>query len=322
MKRERLTKGMFLILGRAGLDLYADPPGTRIEDARGFFPALGGSAANIASAIARLGSSAALLTTVSDDAVGRYVVAQLKHYGVGTDHVRFVKGEERTSLAVVETRAENCQSVLYRNNAADFALTVQDVSALDYQNAAALIVTGTSLAIEPSRSASFEAFKRARAASCPVILDIDYRPYSWSSRDEAASICGEAARQTDILIGNDEEFSVLAGHDDGLSFARALADKHGALVVYKRGEKGLIAFVDGACLGMGIYPVKALKPTGAGDAFLGGFVTGLAQGYTAKESLQRGTASAALVVTRVGCSPANPTEDELRDFMIKNYLDG
>lgn len=238
MKRERLTKGMFLILGRAGLDLYADPPGTRIEDARGFFPALGGSAANIASAIARLGSSAALLTTVSDDAVGRYVVAQLKHYGVGTDHVRFVKGEERTSLAVVETRAENCQSVLYRNNAADFALTVQDVSALDYQNAAALIVTGTSLAIEPSRSASFEAFKRARAASCPVILDIDYRPYSWSSRDEAASICGEAARQTDILIGNDEEFSVLAGHDDGLSFARALADKHGALVVYKRGEKG------------------------------------------------------------------------------------
>lgn len=87
-------------------------------------------------------------------------------------------------------------------------------------------------------------------------------------------------------------------------------------------KKGLIAFVDGACLGMGIYPVKALKPTGAGDAFLGGFVTGLAQGYTAKESLQRGTASAALVVTRVGCSPANPTEDELRDFMIKNYLNG
>ena len=198
MTRERITKGAFLVLGRAGLDLYADPPGTRIEEARVFFPALGGSAANIASAITRLGSHASLVTTLSNDAVGRYVVAQLKHYGVATDHVRFIKGEERTSLAVVETRAENCQSVLYRNNAADFALTVQDVSALDYQNAAALIVTGTSLAIEPSRSASFEAFKRARAASCPVILDIDYRPYSWSSRDEAASTAVGSKNVSDI----------------------------------------------------------------------------------------------------------------------------
>ena len=320
MTRERITKGAFLVLGRAGLDLYADPPGTHIEEARAFFPALGGSAANIASAITRLGSHASLVTTASDDAVGRYVVAQLKHYGVATNHVRLIKGEERTSLAVVETRAENCQSVLYRNNAADFALTKDDVAALHYQSAAALIVTGTSLAIEPSRGASFEAIKRARASSCPVILDVDYRPYSWSSRDEATKICGEAARQADILIGNDEEFAVLAGQDDGLSFARALADEHSSIVVYKRGEKGLIAFVDGETIEMGIYPVKALKPTGAGDAFMGGFVTGLAQGLKPKDSLQRGAASAALVVTRVGCSPANPNEEDLQNFMRSHHI--
>jgi 5-dehydro-2-deoxygluconokinase len=318
--RERITKGAFLVLGRAGLDLYADPPGTHIEEARAFFPALGGSAANIASAITRLGSHASLVTTASDDAVGRYVVAQLKHYGVATNHVRLIKGEERTSLAVVETRAENCQSVLYRNNAADFALTKDDVAALHYQSAAALIVTGTSLAIEPSRGASFEAIKRARASSCPVILDVDYRPYSWSSCDEATKICGEAARQADILIGNDEEFAVLAGQDNGLSFARALADEHRSIVVYKRGEKGLIAFVDGETIEMGIYPVKALKPTGAGDAFMGGFVTGLAQGLKPKDSLQRGAASAALVVTRVGCSPANPNEEDLQNFIRSHHI--
>ena len=320
MTRERITKGAFLVLGRAGLDLYADPPGTHIVEARAFFPALGGSAANIASAITRLESAASLVTTLSDDSVGRYVVAQLKNYGVATDHIRFIKGEERTSLAVVETRAENCQSVLYRNNAADFALTKDDVAALDYQSAAALIVTGTSLAIEPSRGASFEAIKRARAASCPVILDVDYRPYSWSSRDEAAKICGDAAKQADILIGNDEEFEVLARHENGLSFARTVAEEFGSLVVYKRGEKGLIAFVDGETIEMGIYPVKALKPTGAGDAFMGGFVTGLAQGLKPKDSLQRGAASAALVVTRVGCSPANPNEEDLQNFMRSHHI--
>ena len=176
------------------------------------------------------------------------------------------------------------------------------------------------MAIEPSRGASFEAIKRARAASCPVILDIDYRPYSWKSRDEAAKICGGAARQADILIGNDEEFAVLAGQDDGLSFARAFADEHSSILVYKRGEKGLIAFVDGETIEMGIYPVKALKPTGAGDAFMGGFVSGLAQGLKPKDSLQRGAASAALVVTRVGCSPANPNEEDLQNFMRSHHI--
>ena len=320
MSLERIKSGSFIVIGRAGMDLYADPPGTTIEAARAFFPALGGSAANIASAITRLGHKAVLVTTVSDDAVGRYVIGQLKHYGVVTDHIRSVKGEERTSLAVVETRADNCQSVLYRNNAADFAFSSHDVKSIDYKNAAALVVTGTSFAIEPSRSASFEALNLARAAECPVIIDVDYRPYSWASREEAAMICGKAAAQADILIGNDEEFAVLAGEADGLSYARSCAEKSGSILVYKRGEKGLIAFAEGEAIEMGIYPVTALKPTGAGDAFMGGFVTGLAEGLSLTHSLQRGAASAALVVTRVGCSPANPTPNELQSFMATHHI--
>jgi len=136
---------------------------------------------------------------VSDDAVGRYVIGQLKHYSVATDYIRSVKGEERTSLAVVETRAENCQSVLYRNNAADFELSSKDVNSIDYQNAAALIVTGTSFAVEPSRSASFEALTLACAAGCPVIIDIDYRPYSWTSRAEAAKLSVKRQRKRIFL---------------------------------------------------------------------------------------------------------------------------
>ena len=320
MQKERLTKGHFLVIGRAGIDLYADPPGTTIEEARAFFPALGGSAANIASAITRLGRKASLITTVSDDAVGRYVIGQLKHYSVATDYIRFVKGEERTSLAVVETRAENCQSVLYRNNAADFELSSKDVNSIDYQYAAALIVTGTSFAVEPSRSVSFEALTLARAAGCPVIIDIDYRPYSWTSRAEAAKLCGEAAAQADILVGNDEEFAVLAGEADGLSYARSCAEKSGSIIVYKRGEKGLIAFAEGEAIELGIYPVTTLKPTGAGDAFMGGFVTSLAEGLSIRQSLQCGAASAALVVTRVGCSPANPTREDLQSFMATHHI--
>jgi 5-dehydro-2-deoxygluconokinase len=182
----RLAGRNFLVIGRAGMDLYADPPGTRIEAATRFTTALGGSSANIAVALTLQGCRAALVTCVSDDAVGRFCLAQLDAYGIDRTHVRPVAGEARNSLAVVETRAENCQSVIYRNNAADFAMTVQDVEPVDYTGHSALITTGTVLAAEPSRSAAFRAFDLARAAGLPLIFDVDYRPYSWPSAADAA----------------------------------------------------------------------------------------------------------------------------------------
>ncbi len=130
--RQRLKLNHFVVLGRVGMDLYADPPGTRIEDAQRFTAAIGGSAGNIAVALARQGSAAALLSRVSDDAVGRYCLAELARYGVDTRLALPMGGEARNSLAVTETRAVGCQTVLYRNGAADFALSPADVAAVDF----------------------------------------------------------------------------------------------------------------------------------------------------------------------------------------------
>ena len=315
MNLERLAMKRFLVLGRAGLDLYADPPGTRTENAQRFAAALGGSAANIAAGIVRLGGEAALITTVSDDAVGRHVVNELKRYGILTDHVRAVGGEARNSLAIVETRNENCQSVIYRNGAADFQLAVEDISGIAYEKFAALIVTGTCLAAEPSRSATFNAMQIARKKHLPVILDVDYRPYSWVSADDAAAICSKAADLSDIVIGNDVEFAVMANGGDGLALAKALAEQDGKTCVYKMGEKGSITLAPGRHFETGIFAVTALKPTGAGDAFMSGLVMSLAQGRDLEEAVLRGSAAAAIVVTRVGCAPAMPAPDELQRFI-------
>ena len=321
MDLARLHRNEFLVLGRAGMDFYADPPGTLIEEARAFFPALGGSAANIATAITQLGGKAALVTTVSKDAVGRYIQGELIRYGVSKAYVREDDGGVRTSLAVVETRSENCQSVLYRNGAADFELSVDQVADLPYEHAGALIITGTSLAMEPSRAATFAAISHAHHANLPVIMDIDYRAYSWRDQAEAADICRHAVAKCDIIIGNDEEFSVLAKGGDGLELGRALARESAAVVIYKKGEKGSITITKDGEFSLGVYRVTALKPTGAGDAFMGGFVTGLATGLSLKDSVKRGSASAAIVVTRVGCSSANPDLSDLQTFMAKHSLD-
>ncbi|HJS07872.1 MAG TPA: PfkB family carbohydrate kinase, partial [Pirellulales bacterium] len=177
----RLSGNRFLVIGRAGMDLYADPPGTRTEEAGRFVACLGGSSANIAVALRRQGASAALVTCVSDDAVGRFCLNELDRYGVDRRYVRAVGGEARNSLSVVETRLVDHQSVIYRNGAADFEMTVADVEGVDYASYSGVVATGTALAAEPSRSAALRAFELARMAGLPTIFDIDYRPYSWSS---------------------------------------------------------------------------------------------------------------------------------------------
>ena len=312
----RLAGRRFLVIGRAGMDLMPDPPGTAIETAGRFVSALGGSSANIAVALTRQGCRAALVTCVSDDAVGRFCLAELDRYGVDRTHVRAVGGEARNSLALSESRLDGHQTVIYRNGAADVAMTAADVEEVDYAAFSALVTTGTVLAAEPSRGAAFRAFALARGAGLPVVFDVDYRPYSWSSAEEAADVCGRAAALSDIGVGNDAEFGVLAGSADaGADRARDLAEAPGAIVVYKMGEAGAVTHEGGREIRTGVYPVRALKPTGAGDAFLGVFLASLAAGSHVEAAVLRGSAAAAIVVGRVGCAPAMPTLEDLDAFL-------
>jgi 5-dehydro-2-deoxygluconokinase len=312
----RLQGGNFVIIGRAGMDFYPEPPGTKTEHASHFFACLGGSSANIGVAIVKLGGRADLVTCVSDDAIGRFALNELDKYGVGRAHVRSVGGEARNSLAVVETTIEDHQSVIYRNGAADFEMTAADVEAVDFAAYSGLITTGTVLAAEPSRSATFRAFDLARAAGLPLIFDIDYRPYSWPSAEVAAEVYSRAGALCDVIVGNDVEFGFMAGHyDRGLDKARALVAEGARIAVYKMGEKGAITITPEGEIRTGIYPTEALKPTGAGDSFMGGFVSGLAEGLSVRAAVLRGSAAAAMVVARVGCAPAMPTRAELDAFL-------
>ncbi len=309
------TNNQFLVIGRAGMDFYADPPGTRLEDGAQWVSALGGSSANIAAAICRQGGQAALVTCVSDDPVGTWVTNQLAQYGVEIDHVRRVAGEARNSLAVVDTNKAETQVVIYRNNAADFRLSAEDIAAVDFSGFGAVVGAGTVLASEPSRSATLLAFDKAQAAGIPIVLDIDYRPYSWPDARTAADTYARAAAASDIIVGNDDEFGVLAAdYDGGLDAARGLASQ-GKTVVYKMGHRGAITLQGDSETRTGIFQVDALKPTGAGDAFMGTFLASLAGGQALSEAVRRGSAAAAIVVTRVACAPAMPTPAELDDFL-------
>ncbi len=310
-----IRQNNFVVIGRVGMDLFP-PPGCAVEDADQFTADMGGSSANIAAGIVKLGGAAALVTTVSDDAVGRFCRNRLTHYGIDQTHVRPVGGEARNSLALYESRVAGHQSVIYRNGAADFEMTTTDVAAVDYARFGALVTAGTVFAADPSRSATFHAFDLARAAGLPVIFDVDYRPYSWPSPAIAAEVLSRAAGLSDVIVGNDDEFGFMAGgKDKGLAKARALAATTASIVIYKMGERGAITLAGGQEYRTGIYPVTALKPTGAGDSFMAGFLCAIADNHDLPTALLRGSACAAIVVGQPGCAPAMPDRQKLCSFL-------
>src|SRR5271165_4634452 len=189
-----------IVVGRAGMDLYPVPEGTETESAEQFAADVGGSAGNISVALSRQGHRAALLGPLSNDPVGRFVRKHLARYEVDTSRCRAVGGDARTSLAICEVRREDSETVFYRNGAADLQLCADDFDSEFIGSAAILIVTGTALAAEPSRGAASEALALARAAGTFSILDVDHRPVSWRSRDEAMRIYAGAASLCDAVV--------------------------------------------------------------------------------------------------------------------------
>ena len=306
----------FLAVGRVGMDLYPLPDGTKIEQAEQFQTDIGGSAGNIAVAIVKAGQKAGLLSSVSNDAVGQFVRHKMTDYGVDMTAVGTATGTARTSLALAETRASSPEVVIYRNGAADLYLDAALIKGLDLSVIKSIILTGTALSYEPALAQIRALCKIARAQTCPVILDVDYRPSAWQDEEIARNALHQILPLCDIIIGNDDEFAVMSG--DGIDAGYALAQKlaqDGHLIIYKKGEKGCEAFLHTDSLSVGIFPVEIKKPFGAGDAFLGNLLAALVKDNNLEKAITRGAAAAAYVVSRSGCASAMPTSKQLDDFI-------
>ncbi len=171
--------------GRVNMDLYTKP-GHSIQDTPSFAKSLGGSPANIAAAMARLGMRVGMITRVADDPVGHVVVQFLRELGVDVSRIVFDTSGASTSVAFAETRREGSNTVLYRNNAADLLIDPADIDADHIASTAMLVVSGTALAASPSRDAAMLAIETARKTGTLVAFDVDYRPYSWSGPETAS----------------------------------------------------------------------------------------------------------------------------------------
>ncbi len=308
-------------MGRAGLDLYANELNTDFSDVKQFNKHVGGSPANIAVGMSKLGARVGFIGKISDDVVGHYVKDYLASEKVDVSGISLDATGTRTSLALTEMRADNCAVVIYRNNAADLALVKEDVDADYVASARMLIVSGTALSASPSRDAVFAAIDVATANNNLVVLDLDYRAYTWGSLDEAANVYQRAAKAAHLLIGNQEEYEVMgvpAGADLQTT-AKACLQGETKTVLIKAGELGSHVFRDnGEHFTQGRFDVDVVKPFGAGDAYAAGICAGLAHDLSIEQCVERGAAAAAIVVAGYSCSSASPDKETLEKFMAQN----
>jgi 5-dehydro-2-deoxygluconokinase len=327
-------KKMDLIaIGRAGIDLYGQQIGGRLEDMASFSKYIGGSPTNTAIGAARLGLKAGLVTRVGADHFGRFIAEQLEREGVDGSGVK-TDPDRLTGLVILGIRdRERFPLIFYREDCADMALVAGDLDRAWIESAGAVLINGTHLSRDTVFEASMTAARCCKAAGGKVVFDIDYRPVLWGltgkdggenrfvADEQVTRRLAEAISICDLIVGTEEEFHILGGATDTVEALRAVRDQGSALLVCKRGPLGCVAF-DGAIpddIEHGIrargFEVEVFNVLGAGDAFMAGFLSGWLNDAAIQRCCELGNACGAIVVSRHGCAPAMPTAIELVQFL-------
>lgn len=304
------------VLGRIGYDLFALEHNRPLCEVERFSRHLGGSSANIAVGLARLGLRVGIISSVGKDALADYLLGFLRGEGVDTQFVKLVEGYG-TSLCLTEVSPpDRFHQVFYRHQPADSQVEVGVAEKAYVQRSRMFVTNGTSLAASPSREATLEALSAAREAGSRTVFDVDYRASSWNSPEEAAAQARRALPCVDAVLGNEEEFSLLTGERESAAQVKAVLSKGVGLLVRKLGSKGVEAHTREESFRVEPSPTPVLCTIGAGDGFAAGFLFGLYRGLPLAECLRYGNAAAAVVVSRVSCSDAMPYRDELEKQLL------
>jgi 5-dehydro-2-deoxygluconokinase len=300
-----------LAIGRSGVDIYPLQIGVGLEHVETFGKFLGGSAANVSVAAARLGNRTALISGVGADPFGTFVRNELA--GLGVDN-RFVTTHDEYPTPVTFCEIfppDNFPLYFYRRPSAPDLQVRPDELDLDAVRSARLYwSTVTGLSEEPSRSAHFAAWE-ARKRAPLTVLDLDYRPMFWESPAAATEQVQRALAHVTVAVGNREECEIAVGESNPQRAAEALLDLGVELAIVKQGPRGVLGKTRHAHVTVAPNDVDVVNGLGAGDAFGGSLCHGLLHGWQLEKTLRYANAAGAIVASRLECSTAMPTAAEV-----------
>ncbi|WP_053543862.1 5-dehydro-2-deoxygluconokinase [Corynebacterium deserti] len=300
-----------LAIGRLGVDIYPLQSGVGLADVHSFGKYLGGSAANVSVAAARHGRNSALLARVGNDPFGEYLLAELDRLGVDNQYIA-TDPIYKTPITFCEIfPPDDFPLYFYREpKAPDLNIEASDVSLDDVREADILWFTLTGLSEEPSRGAHKEILT-TRANRRHTIFDLDYRPMFWEDPAEATKQAEWALERSTVAVGNKEECEVAVGETEPERAGRALLERGVELAIVKQGPKGVLAMTKDETVEVPPFMVDVVNGLGAGDAFGGALCHGLLSEWPLEKVLRFANTAGAIVASRLECSTAMPTTDEV-----------
>ena len=301
-----------LTMGRIGVDIYPLQVGVSLRAVETFGKYLGGSATNVAVAAARYGRRSAIITRTGQDPFGEYLHDALRKFGVDDRYVTAVPGLPTPVTFCEIFPPDHFPLYFYRfPKAPDLEIAADELDLDAIRAARVFWVTVTGLSQEPSRGATLHALE-ARARSGITVLDLDYRPTFWPSREEARTWVQRALPHVTVAVGNLDECDTAVGVREPRAAAQALRDRGVQVVVVKQGPKGVLARDDHTEVEVPPVPVEVVNGLGAGDAFGGALCHGLLAGWDLERVMRFGNAAGAIVASRLACADAMPDAAEVQ----------
>jgi len=306
-----------LTMGRIGVDVYPLQTGVSLREVESFGKYLGGSPTNVAVAAARYGRASAVITRTGEDPFGAFIHDALRRFGVDDRFVTAVPGLPTPVTFCEIFPPDDFPLYFYRfPKAPDLEIRAEELDLDAVREARVFWVTVTGLSQEPSRSATLAALA-ARAESGITILDLDYRPMFWESREEARTWVQQALEHVTVAVGNQDECETAVGVREPREAAAALRERGVELAVVKQGPKGVLADDGSTSVEVPPVPVEVVNGLGAGDAFGGALCHGLLSGWELERVMRFCNAAGALVASRLACADAMPEEHEVEALIAE-----
>jgi 5-dehydro-2-deoxygluconokinase len=225
--------------------------------------------------------------------------------------------------------------VYYRDNCADIELTVEDVQTIPIETFKALLISGTGLSKDPSRTATIYAAEVASEKGVSVFLDIDFRADQWPDVQTFGSTVRSVLPSVDYVIGTDTEIKAAAYKGTGkaeiehsqvneskveadlLESIKTLLKKGPKRLFQKSGTDGCFMFEQSGEGKVHIpgFPVEVVNTLGAGDGFAGGLLYGFLNDWDWYKTVRFANACGAYLVTQHGCANFMPTQEKIQSFI-------
>lgn len=301
------------VSGDAVVDLIPDNEHTYLK-------CPGGAPANVAVAISRLGGESAFFGRVGQDPLGRFMQKTLNDEGVNTEYM-ILDEAQRTSTVVVDLddRGERSFTFMVKPSADQF-MQPSDIPV--FAENQWLHICSIALANEPSRSSTFIAMAQIKSAGGFVSFDPNLRDEVWADQSEIKSVVLKATAMADVVKFSDDELLFLTGTDTLDAGLDAIKQYQNTLVLITQGAKGALLVTQDKKELIAGKAVKPVDTTGAGDAFVGGLITYLAQSNSwneidhMREAVRWGNGCGALATTQKGAMTALPLNFELTQYLL------